>query len=151
METIIIYSTLTGNTEIAAEWIRDRLIQAGHHVSMENAGNVYPEILQDYSLIILGSPTYWSGEVTDDFVPFLDKMADEDLSGKKAAVFGLGDSDSYPDEFAHAVEIIEDSLARAGAELVVESLKVDGDPELSRELILSWADDLAETVGEPVR
>jgi flavodoxin I len=151
METIIVYSTLTGNTEIASEWIRDRLIQAGHHLAMENAGNVYPDILQDYDLIILGSPTYWSGETTDDFLPFLDKMTELDLSGKKAAVFGLGDSDSYPDEFAHAVEIIEDSLARSGAELVIESLKIDGDPELNRDQILSWAEDLGETIGEPLR
>jgi flavodoxin I len=151
METIIIYSTLTGNTEITAEWIRDRLMQAGHRVTMENAGNIYPEILQDYNLIILGSPTYWSGEVTDDFVPFLDKLAEEDLTGKKAAVFGLGDSVSYPDEYAHAVEIIEDALARAGAELSLESLKIDGDPEASRDQILAWAEDLSQTFGAAIK
>lgn len=148
MEIIIVYSTLTGNTEITSEWIRDRLLQAGHRVTVENAGNVYPDILQDYNLLILGSPTYWSGDATDDFVPFLDKMADIDLTGKKAAVFGLGDAEHYPEEFALAVDIIEDRLDLAGAELVVESLKIDGDPERSRDQILTWAEDLGETVGE---
>jgi len=142
MHAIIAYSTLTGNTETVAEWIRDRLLQAGHEVHMEDAANIYPDVLRDYDLIILGCPTYWDGDVTDDFVPFLDRMADLDLSDKKAAVFGLGDSDSYPDEFGRSVEIIEDNLLRSGVDLVADSLKIDGPPELQRDVIENWADNL---------
>ncbi len=150
MKTIIAYSTLTGNTETVAEWVRERLVQAGHDVALEDAAAIYPDVLKDYELIILGCPTYWDGDVTDDFIPFLDRLVDLDLSDKKAALFGLGDSDSYPDEFARSVTILADNVTRSGADLVIESLKVDGAPEMQRDEITSWADDLADLVNQKV-
>ncbi len=146
MNAIIAYSTLTGNTETVAEWVKERLAQAGHHVKLEEAGNIFPEALQPYDLVVLGSPTYWDGDVTDDFIPFLERMEDVDLTTKKAAVFGLGDSFSYPDEFARSVEILEKNLTRNGANLVVGSLRIDGDPVSQKDSVLKWADQLSQAL-----
>jgi len=53
-------------------------------------------------------------------------MSKISLEGKKAAVFGPGDSGSYPDTFCQAVDILEDTLNKCGAKIVVEGFKVDG-------------------------
>lgn len=144
MKTIITYSTLTGNTETCVDWIREGLTGAGYTVKVQEAGEVFPSALKNFDLIILGSPTYWSGDVTDEFIPFLDEMTEVNLSHKKAAVFGLGDSQGYPDEFCRSVDVIEENLRKCGAELIVEPLKIDGDPEDQKELILAWVNQIVE-------
>jgi flavodoxin I len=143
MRTIIAYSTLTGNTETAAEWIGEYLQGAGHTVRLEQADNIYPGALADYDLIILGSPTYWGGDVTDDFVPFLNQMEGLNLSRKKAAVFGLGDSAGYPDEFCQAADLLEKRLVKCGATLAAPTLKLDGDPSDKKHLIQDWVNSLS--------
>lgn len=143
MKAIIAYSTLTGNTETTAEWIREYLEDAGYKVRLEEAGNIYPTVLKEYDLIVLGSPTYWGGDVTDDFVPFIDKMEGMNLNDKKAAVFGLGDSAGYPDEFCRAVDVLETNLKKCGATLAAPSLKLDGEPGDQKKVIQDWVRSLS--------
>ena len=143
MKAIIAYSTLTGNTETAAEWIGEYLEDAGYTVRLEEADNIFPGALADYDLIVLGSPTYWGGDVTDDFVPFLNQMEGLKLTSKKAAVFGLGDAAGYPDEYCHAAEILEERLVKCGAFLAAPTLKIDGDPTEQKHLIQDWVKSLS--------
>ncbi|MNF10142.1 Flavodoxin [compost metagenome] len=73
-------------------------------------------------------------------------MAELDLSGKKAAVFGSGDT-SYP-KYCGAVDIIEECLKRIGAELVCESVKFEYDPsETEKELGRSLGRQVAGLVA----
>lgn len=138
MKAIIAYSSLTGNTETCAEWIRDFLEEDGHLVRLEDAANIYPEVVSDYDLVILGTPTYWGGEPTEEFNQFLDEMDRLDLSGQNVAVFGLGDEEGYPMEFCRAVDTVEKHLQKVGAHQVCESLRIDGDPMLQKSVIQEW-------------
>ena len=65
----------------------------------------------------------------DDFIEFHEEMGGISLNSKKAAVFGPGDSEDYPDTFCEAVDILEGALKKCGADIVAESLNVDCDVE----------------------
>jgi len=85
-------------------------------------GEVEPSALLEYEGFIVGAPTWHtgadvgrSGTAWDDV---LDEIASMDLSGKPCAVFGLGDSVGYSDNFVDAIEEVHDSFAKAGCKMV---------------------------------
>jgi len=64
------------------------------------------------------------------------------FKGKRFAVFGCGDS-TY-DYFCGAVDAIEELIKAKGGTLVMESLKIDGDPEA--EEIREWTESVAAAI-----
>ena len=61
------------------------------------------EDVKKYDLLLLGSSTWGSGELQDDWPGFLDKLGKEDLSGRRVALFGCGDAGIYSDTFCDAM------------------------------------------------
>ncbi len=68
------------------------------------------------------------------------------LEGKKAAVFGPGDSEEYPDSFCKKMDILEETPKKCGAEIVTESFKVDGDVEPAFEDAEAWGLKVAKAL-----
>ena len=92
--TGIFFGSTMGTTEAVAADIAKQLGVADadvHNVADTPAGEV-----QKYDLLVLGSSTWGAGELQDDWYGFLDQLKAQDLSGKKVALFGCGDSGSYP-------------------------------------------------------
>ena len=56
-----------------------------------------PEDLLEYEGILIGTHTWDDGEIPDEFMVFYEELDQFDLSGKKAGVFGSGDSFYGPD------------------------------------------------------
>ena len=90
-------------------------------------------------LVILGCPAYGDDtvELQDDFAEFYEKLDDVDLSGRKFAIFAPGDS-SY-EHFCGSVDLLEEKMKQLGGEVVIDGLKVDGDPSDFEDEILEWA------------
>jgi flavodoxin I len=129
-EAIVVYGSSMGNTEKLAEKVAEGLEIGGATVTVKDVVNADVGDLIDYDLIVLGCSTWGLGDLQDDFVDFYDALAAlPSLEGKRAAVFGPGDSEMYPDTFCEAVDRIENRLRELGAELVVDNLKVDGEVE----------------------
>ena len=76
-----------------------------------------PKDVLSYDKLIFGVPTWGIGELQDDWAVFLPGLEDLDLSGKSAALFGLGDQESYPDTFADALGTLYDALTKTGCEI----------------------------------
>ena len=74
-----------------------------------------------YELFILGTPTYFDGELPDSWDEFLPELEDADLSGKKVAVYGLGDQQHYPVSFADGVGLLASYMEELGATIVAET------------------------------
>jgi flavodoxin I len=144
-KAIVVYGSTTGNTEQMASWITEMLAGLDYVVAMKNVTDASPGELADYDLILLGSSTWGEGELQEDFEPFYEQMDDIGLKGKKAAVFGPGDS-SY-ELFCKAVDMLEEKLSELEAEVVVEGLKVDGDVGLVKDEIRDWAKEVGEEAG----
>ncbi len=140
---LILYGSTTGNTEMVAEQVMEHL--QDHDVNLQDAADASPEELTEYDVLVLGSSTWDDGKLQQDFRDFVDGL-NVDLSGKKAAVFGLGDS-TYPD-FCKAAPILKNTFTDLGAEMIVDPLKIDGFPDEAEneEKINSWVQELAEQI-----
>lgn len=109
----IIYGSTTGMTEAAAQSLA--ALFGAEAIPIASAT---PEDL-DADLLILGSSTWGYGEPQDDWAASGLALLDAaDLSGRKVAVFGTGDSVGFADTFAAALGILADKAVERGATLV---------------------------------
>jgi flavodoxin I len=123
MKTIIVFTSMTGNTELMARTIADEFTKSGFHVELKDALEVDPAILQNYDNIMIGSYTWGDGDLPDEIMNFFEELKEVDLTGKTAAVFGPGDS-SYQ-HFARAVDLFEELLKDQGCYILASGLKID--------------------------
>ena len=115
-KTAIIYGSTTGSTEDIAGRIASQLNIAQediYEVSKVTADTVAP-----YDTLLLGSSTWGSGELQDDWYDGVETLKGADLAGKKIALFGCGDSSSYSDTFCSALGVIYNDLKDSGATFV---------------------------------
>ena len=109
----IFFGSTTGNTENIAEMLS---AEFGSLVSTTaNITDIEPEDLLNYDILILGIPTWNVGELQYDWEDFLPQMKGLDLSGKKVAMFGLGDSFGYAENFLDALGLLWDELKEMGS------------------------------------
>ena len=145
-KVILVYGSTTGNTEMLAEHVAAGLERGLASVTVKNVTEASVDELADYDAIVFGCSTWGEGDLQDDFVDFHEAMNGVSLEGKKAAVFGPGDSEEYPDSFCKAVDILEETLKKCGAEIVAEGLKVDGDVEPAFEDAEAWGLKVAKAL-----
>lgn len=114
--TGIFYGSTTGTTEAVAEDIARQLGVSA--ADIHNVADTKADETDKYDLLVLGSSTWGCGELQDDWYGFLDALKARNLSGKKVALFGCGDSGSYPDTFCDAVGLIYEGLQGTGCTFV---------------------------------
>ena len=86
ISTAVVYGSTSGMTEQAAAKIAEML-----KADLINVAEADPTKLAEYGALILGSSTWGSGALQDDWEFFLPKLQSMDLRGKKVAVFGTGE------------------------------------------------------------
>lgn len=147
VSALIVYGSTTGNTEYVAEVAERVLSGKGFEVKMLNASSATAQGLCDgYDVVLFGCSTWGddSIELQDDFIPLFDDFGQIGASGKHTAVFGCGLS-SY-EYFCGAVDAIEEKLNGMGAK-VIDTLKIDGDPQAEKSEIESWAARVAASLA----
>lgn len=100
-KTGVFYGSSGGNTKSVAQKIADRLgVGTGniHDVAKAKAND-----LAGYDTLLFGSSTWGLGDLQDDWEDFIREVDKADLTGKKVALFGCGDSSSYSDTFCDAM------------------------------------------------
>jgi len=112
------YSSSTGNTETVAEYIAD----AAGVDDWKDIGDVEDGEVESKDSIIVGAPTWHtgadserSGTSWDEWL--YDKLPNIDLTGKKVAIFGVGDSGSYSDNYCDAAGELYDQFTARGAKV----------------------------------
>ncbi|GAA5214884.1 flavodoxin [Corallincola platygyrae] len=121
----IFFGTDTGTTRKVAKMIHKALGEDKADKPL-NINRVEADTLLAYDFLILGTPTLGEGQLPglscdcqaeswEEFMPTLEEM---DLSGKKVALYGLGDQINYPNEFVDGLGELYDAIADAGAEIV---------------------------------
>ncbi len=140
---LIVYGSTTGNTEMVAEQIGDSLEQ--YKPKLQDVTDTKPEDLTQADVLILGSSTWDDGLLQTDFREFA-KDLKIDLSGKKLALFGLGDT-NYP-EFCAAAHTLEEIFTKLGGELLVETMKIDGfpDEDANQQKIDQWCEQVKSAI-----
>lgn len=114
MATAIFFASSTGNSEEIAKKISAKL--GGIEIFDLAGKNLFK--MNNYDKLILGGSTWGDGELNDDWEDIWDDFKSLDLSNKTVALFGLGDQESYSDEFCSALGIIYEQVNKSGAKIV---------------------------------
>ena len=114
------FGTQTGKTETVCGYIKDEFGDA-----VANAIDVSKKDLADFPNfdgLICGIPTWNTGAETlrsgTAWDELLEDIPDLDLKGKPVAIFGLGDSVGYGEDFVDAMEELHRYFEKAGAKMV---------------------------------
>ncbi len=146
-KALIVYGSTTGNTASVAEMVERILAGAGHGVTLLDAGKAAAgNLCAGYDAVLFGCSTWGDEtiELQDDFIPLFDAFDGIGAKGVKTGVFGCGDS-SYT-YYCGAVDAIEEKLQELGANLIVDGLKIDGDPHAAKGDIEAWAAGVAKSL-----
>ena len=164
----LFFGTDTGNTETVAESMVESLKELTGQ-DIVDVHEIYQKKSEDmsvYNYLILGQPTWYDGELQGDWEEFLPELKNIDFTGKKVALFGLGDQYGYASYFCDALGIYADIIEDQGGEIVaftsVEGyehdyskaqredqfvglcLDVDNEDELTEERVDKWLQDVVK-------
>ena len=103
----ILYGTSGGRVESVAKQVQD--LFDGNAVIL-NVLDVSLSVIEDYKYILVGTSTTGIGDLQDDWEGFLPSFAKIDFTGKKVAIFALGDSASYSTSFAESMKVVYDEI-----------------------------------------
>lgn len=121
--TAIFYGSTSGNCEGIAGKIAEAL--------GVDASNVYSASQLDaakiaaFDNLLLGSSTWGSGDLQDDWYDAVEVIKSTNLSGKTVAVFGCGDSCGFSTTYCDAMAPLYNAAKEAGATLIGE-VSTDG-------------------------
>ncbi|WP_337469719.1 flavodoxin FldA [Hallella sp.] len=119
-KTIVVYGSTTGTCESIAQTIGDQL-----GAEVINVADLTADQLAEADNIVLGTSTWGAGELQDDWYDGVNVVKSANLSGKRVALFGCGDSASYSDTFCGGMKELYDAAVAAGA-TVVGAVPTDG-------------------------
>ncbi|HNB21166.1 MAG TPA: flavodoxin [Candidatus Melainabacteria bacterium] len=159
----LFYGTQTGTTEGVAESIKRHLPNLISEIKCIQFAK--KEELEACDLLVLGGSTWGDGELTDDWLDFFPQMDKIDFSGKKVALFSLGDQVGYSYNFVSAMKLLYDKVLERGGEVIASRVSKDGfefdhsqsivdghfvglvtdevnEPELTEARIAAWADQV---------
>lgn len=167
----LFYGTDTGNTEICAGKIKDKLneLLGREDVDVIEIYQKNREDMAKYEYLVIGQPTWYDGELQGDWEEFMPEFQEIDFSGKKVAFFGLGDQYGYAAYFCDSIGIFADIAEAKGAKLcgftttdgyehdyskaerdgqfVGLCIDMDNQDELTDERIDKWVPQIIEEFG----
>jgi flavodoxin I len=121
----IFFGTDSGTTRLMAKKMAKKL---GDEVCDKplNVNRISVEDMLKYDALILGTPTYGDGTVPSaetgvkdgSWQEFFPQLMKADLSGKRIALYGLGNQDKYPERFASGMFDLYSVLKARGATIV---------------------------------
>ena len=172
----IFFGSDTGKTRKIAKMIHEALASDAVAAPV-NINKASIDDLLAFDALILGTPTLGTGQLpgldaecqAESWGEFVPELESADLAGKTVALFGLGDQQSYPDDFVSAMGELYDLVSGAGAEVVgfwpnsgyefADSAALDGDEfvglaldqdnqsDLTAERISKWVADIKPALG----
>merc|ERR1711957_969180 len=117
MSTGLYFSTSTGNTETVGGYVAEAT-----GLELTDIGDADDGDIGGHDSLIVGAPTWntgadeqRSGTSWDDWL--YDNLPNVDVSGKKVAIFGVGDQQSYNDNFCDAAGELYDLFEAKGCKM----------------------------------
>jgi flavodoxin I len=112
----LFYSFNSVKTSKIAEKIKSAF--SGYDIQNINVEIADENSLKLFDYLIFGAATWFDGELPNYWDEYLPAIEDADLSGKKLAIFGLGDQLNYPENFCDAIGILADFFEARGVQIV---------------------------------
>ena len=118
MKTGIFYGSTTGVTEGIAQKVGQLL-----GADIMNASEI--DKVDGYDFVIFATSTWGMGDLQDDWQEALDILKTKNLTGKKVALIGVGDQESFGDSFVDGIGTIYEEIKDKGITLVGKT-SIDG-------------------------
>jgi len=117
MSVGLYFSTTTGNTETVAGYLAGLT-----GTEPTDIGDASADEVAGHEALIIGAPTWHTGADTERSGTSWDEwlyneLPNIDLTGKKVAIFGVGDSAGYTDNFCDATGELYDCFTARGAKV----------------------------------
>lgn len=144
-EVLLVYASMSGNTEAIADLIEEGLQEENMNVTKLDVVDCDPDQLNAFDSIILGAYTWGDGELPDEFLDLYDEMAGLDFTNKQFAVFGSGDT-AY-DIFCGAVDLLEAMIDERNGQIVQPGLKIELGPDGEEETCKDFGRKFAQAVN----
>jgi flavodoxin I len=143
LKVLIAYTSIGGNTELVVQKVTS-LLSNNFEVDTQRVDVLGPDSFNDYSCIILASPTYGQGTVEDHMSKYL-KLVKSNTSGKSFAIIGLGDNKYYPEYLSESGAILEKFVTDNGGNLLIPALRIGMPPiKFIEKLVPRWCDNLTQ-------
>lgn len=148
--TLLIYGSLTGNTEGVAYKIQEICKGKGKDIEVKNAIDAdLADLTGPYTGFIFAASTWDDGLPEVDFNDFIERISTSkpSLAGKKIAVLGCGDSNYV--HFCQATDTMEDLFIKEmGGQKIIDTLRIDGYPDMeeNQAAVQTWAEKLADLI-----
>lgn len=147
MRVLVTYTTLTGNAELVARRISEKLTELGFstEIDIKDGIELTSEDFSNYEFVFLGASTWGEGDfnpLTEEFVATLSGNPPK-LTGRRVAYFGLGET--HYDNYCKAIDRLAELFNGWGADQVGDILKIDGYPD---EEVMAMVTDWVEKVVE---
>lgn len=119
-KTALIYWPKKGNVEASARKIYQKFNESD--IDIFTITEVDVEQLPGYDNIIIGGSTTgadnWEDAHKTRWMEFFDRLEEVNLSGKKVALFGLGDQILYPDHFVDGMAQLKSEFVKYNVQFV---------------------------------
>ncbi|MFV0346524.1 MAG: flavodoxin [Bacteroidales bacterium] len=112
----IFYGSDTGNTEGVAKQVAKLL--GSDNVDVKDVSKAETSDFEQYDNLILGTATTGIGDLQDDWDSAVAKLKSAKLDGKTVALFGLGDSQTYPDTFVDSLGHLYEAVKDKGCKVI---------------------------------
>lgn len=144
----IFIATMTGLAEMCGEEIETALSDAGLEPDRTLMDRLDADAFAPYDLLIVVTSTYGHGEIPDNGQALFGSVeAGADLSGKRYAIFSLGDR-TYSDTFCAAGDRWDAALAACGATRLIDVERHDASSgTLAEDVAGEWAHGWAPTLS----
>ena len=116
----LFYGSEWGNTEAASRMIKAELDAVwGHEVcDLHDVKSRSLAPIQSYDWLIFGVSTTDLHDMQHDWRQIVSEASKLDLTGKRLAMFGLGDQREFPDHFADGLGALHRYMSTTGAERI---------------------------------
>lgn len=145
--TLLIYGSLTGNTEGVSYKVQEILREKGKEIEVKNSiDSDLVDLTGPYENLIFACSTWDDGLPASDFNDFIERISTNkpNLAGKKVAILGCGDSNYV--HFCGASATIENLfVSEMGGQKIIETLNIDGYPDMeeNQAAIRTWTEKLS--------
>lgn len=108
MKIGVFYGSSTGNTKEVAQTIAQLLDTEAKDIADSSIDD-----LLACDTLVLGTSTWGQGDLQDDWDGFVSDLEGADFSSKTVALFGLGDQESYAEEFVDGLFLLHEAVGDA--------------------------------------
>ncbi|MBP1327376.1 MioC protein [Leucobacter exalbidus] len=152
MKFTVLYGTESGNSELIAEDLGEKL-RAGHDdVEVHDLQNFDPASLTAERFTIVVCSTHGEGDLPNTAIPFVEAFdaALPDLTGLQYAMFGLGDT-FYEETYSQGSEHIDRRFTAQGGVRVGDYGRHDASSwDLGSDVAIEWIDGVLEAASAAV-